>query len=383
MDYTRIPLYMPCYNGYYRNEHALNFLDYLFEEYHVDGIWHNAVHAVADICYGDRCRKLYYGATGAELRVPGESSEAEIERYYDWKASRASNHMETLRGKIKGYGEDKAYTAEVFSMFDVSRPRHSGIDLYTARDHFDFLVSVNFLYRNEYKNFGYSASIIRFLQALDPEKQAVILWGQNGTRQRYVMEPPVGSRIFLWEVIASGGGIWCDVTSESAKTVCSYIPRIINQSPEMAWLPHASCKQDYGKGKVVYFANQPGRMNHVMGHPDYSDLLHGAVRYLLDGKPMVTTNAPPSVHIWVNESQQEGQMRYVVSLVNVTSGYERPLRSLSPVQDIEVTLRIPGNQNLRSKLLRKESDVNIDQYGNSITIKIDQLKEFVSIALFE
>ncbi len=159
-------------------------------------------------------------------------------------------------------------------------------------------------------------------------------------------------------LINGGETVLCDVTSETARIVCSYMPRIINQSPEMAWLPEKEMKT---------------------GH---SDLLHGAVLYLLDDDPMITTNAPPSVHVWVNQSRDEGQMRYVVSLVNVTGGYERPLRSLSPVQDIEVKLKIPEDQKFRSEILRKESGMRIVQNGNVITMNIDQIKEFVSAALF-
>jgi hypothetical protein len=371
-------------------------------------------------------------------------------------------------------------------MYDVSYPIRTGIDLYSVREPFDFLVSVNFLTENrreiEYKNLGYSASIIRFLKALEPDKQPVILFGQNGTSHRYIMEPDVDSRIFLWEAIASGGGLWncsftgqhpgatydrrnamltadafrfikengnafdkhnptaevtiyyskatrthfgsdnhaadrfgaaiqgiermcrdnhlqygflpdedlspeilsrvkvlilpdvacmsdtevriisdwveqggslmasfetslydengakrddfalaglfgcrstgnvvdtqmdcyqwidnhnlivtprmketrmlinsgetllCEITSETARMVCSYMPRITNQSPEMAWHPEEEMTtghptllvNSYGKGKVVYFANQPDRMNHLMGHSDFSDLLYGA-----------------------------------------------------------------------------------------------------------
>jgi hypothetical protein len=592
LTYTRIPLHIPCYDSYYRNEHALMFISYLFENYNIDGIWHNSIQ-VDGVCHCDRCQTQHHADTGTGLPVPEKSSAAEMNAYYDWKATRASNHLATIRGKIKEYGEDKAYAAEVFGMYDVSYPIRTGIDLYSVREPFDFLVSVNFLTENrreiEYKNLGYSASIIRFLKALHPEKQAVILFGQNGTSHRYIMEPDVDSRVFLWEAIASGGGLWncsftgqhpgvtydrrnamltadafrfiseygnafdghlpveevtiyyskatrtyfgsddrhadrfgafiqgiermcrdnhlqygflpdadlsseilskvkvlilpnvacmsdaevqmisdwvgqggrllatfetsiydekgnkrddfalgklfgcrstgtvvdthmdcyqwiddhnmvmtpkmkdtrmlinsgetllCEITSESAKMVCSYMPRITNQSPEMAWHPEAEMTTShptmlvntFGKGKVVYFANQPDRMNHLMGHPDFSDLLYGSVRHLLGDQVMVRTNAPASVHIWLSEKDTGGEKGYVVSLVNHTGGPERPLRSLTPVHNVEVTLNLPGNHRWNDSFLRKEGNLKISQKHGKVTLKIDRLDEFVSVALTE
>ena len=590
LTYTRIPLYVPCYDSYYRNEHALEFISYLFETYNIDGIWHNSVQ-MDGICHCPRCQAQHLADRGTGIPVPGKSTVSEIGDYYAWKATRASNHLATIRGKIKQYGEDKAYAAEVFGMYDVSYPIRTGIDLYSVREPFDFLVSVNFLTENrreiEYKNLGYSASIIRFLKALHPDKQPVILFGQNGTSHRYVMEPDVDSKIFLWEAIASGGGLWncsftgqhpgatydrrnamltadafqfikehgnafdghipvsevsiyyskatrthfgsdnhaddrfgtaiqgiermcrdnhlqygflpdedltpeilnsvkvlvlpnvacmsdaeaqmisdwvvkggkllatfetslydetgrkrddfalarlfgcsttgivadtqmdcyqwidnhdlivtpdmrdtrmlinsgetllCEVTSETAQMVCSYMPRITNQSPEMAWHPETEMTSshptllvnDYGNGKVVYFANQPDRMNHLMGHPDFSDLLYGSVRHLLDEQVIVNTNAPASVHIWLSEKDHYGDKGYVVSLVNHTGGPERPLRSLTSVYDIEVTLNLPENLRWKHRILRNEDNLKVSQRGGKVTLKIDRLDEFVSVAL--
>ena len=592
LTYTRVPLYAPCYESYYRSEHGLNFIAHLFEEYDIDGIWHNAVH-VREICYCDNCKTLYLDKTGSEIPVPGESSEAEMSLYYNWKVERASNHMQSYRDKIKEYGDEKAYAAEVFGMYDVSLPIASGIDLYSARDHFDFLVSVNFLTENrrdiEYKNLGSSASLIRFLKALDPGKQPVILFGQNGTSHRYIMEPEIDSRIFLWQAVASGGGIWncsftgqhpgatydrrnafllsdfnkfikdhghhfknmvpaadlkilysrstrthfgsdnpvedgfgasiqgvermsrdnhiqygflpdedlsldnlsnvkvlmmpnvaslsdqeiavlkeyvenggnliatfktslydehgnqredfglsdlfgvsysgttvdthmdsyqwindyslilqenmqetkmlinsgetvlTSITSDNATTVASYIPTIRNQPPEMGWIPEEEMITDYptivvnnfGMGRVVYFANQPDRMNHLLGHSDFSDLLAGAVNFLFGDRQLIQTNAPSSVNVWVNESYKGGLRQFTISLVNATGGPERPLRSITPVHDLEVTINLPDDSAWNSKILREEYETKIVQNGNLLTIKIDRIDEFVSLLISE
>jgi hypothetical protein len=50
----------------------------------------------------------------------------------------ADQHMEKMKQTVKSFGSDKVYTAEVFSMFDAVNRVNDGIDLYMARDHFDF-----------------------------------------------------------------------------------------------------------------------------------------------------------------------------------------------------------------------------------------------------
>jgi hypothetical protein len=104
-------------------------------------------------------------------------------------------------------------------------------------------------------------------------------------------------------------------------------------------------------------------------------------RHLLDNQVMVTTNAPASVHIWLSEKDHDGEKGYVVSLVNHTGGPERPLRSLTPVHNIEVTLNLPDNLRWKHRILRNEGSLKVSQRGGKVTLKIDRLEEFVSVAL--
>ena len=125
--------------------------------------------------------------------------------------------MERMKKTVKSFGDDKTYTAEVFSMFEAGGKIDSGIDLYMARDHFDFLVSVAFLTANSenihYEDLQYAGTIIKFLKSMAPEKEAIILYGGNGTAHRYVMDPPLDLKVWLWEALASGGRFWnCNFT---------------------------------------------------------------------------------------------------------------------------------------------------------------------------
>jgi len=117
-----------------------------------------------------------------------------------------------LRQTVKSFGDNKVYTAEIFDMFDVQDPKRSGIDLYQANKFFDFLVSVAFLTKNkdkvEYADLNYPCNLVRFLKALDREKQPVVLLGGNGTSHRYIMDPPLDSKVWMWQAVSLGSGFW-------------------------------------------------------------------------------------------------------------------------------------------------------------------------------
>ncbi|RPI22022.1 MAG: hypothetical protein EHM61_23325 [Acidobacteria bacterium] len=216
LDYTRPRLYASCYTGYHRNEHAEAFVRYLLSNYQLDGIWHNAI-AVSGICYCPRCQAAYRQAAAKDLPQPEKATQAELDRYMEWKSQAADRHMERMKKTVKSFGADKVYTAEVFSMFEAPAGMHSGIDLYNARDHFDFLVAVAFLTENRelihYEDLTYANTVVRFLKSMAPEKEAIILYGGNGTSHRYVMDPPQDLKIWLWEALSAGGRFWnCSFT---------------------------------------------------------------------------------------------------------------------------------------------------------------------------
>ncbi len=134
-----------------------------------------------------------------------------------WKSAMADQHMEKMKQTVKSFGADKVYTAEVFSMFDAGNRVSDGIDLYMARDHFDFLVSVAFLTENteniHYADLNYANTIVKFLKSMAPQKEAIILYGGNGTSHRYIMDPPVDLKVWLWQALSAGGRFWnCSFT---------------------------------------------------------------------------------------------------------------------------------------------------------------------------
>ncbi|MBN2347740.1 MAG: beta-galactosidase trimerization domain-containing protein [Bacteroidales bacterium] len=574
LDYTTPELYAPCYNGYYRNEHAVEFISYLFENYHIDGIWHNSVN-FHQVCYCTRCRKLFSDEYHKKIPVKG-SPENEWEVYYTWNSKMANHQLALMRATVKKYGADKSYAAEVFDMYSVEQQKHTGISLYSAADYFDFLVTVSFIANNtanvEYKDICYPAAITKFLKALEPEKSPVILFGGNGTEHRYIYDPLLDSRLWLWEAAAAGGGFWncyfngsfpantfdrrnaymasnaynyirnneklirglqpvtdvavfyslasghmlgddnfslpvkglirlleeghyqygfiadrnltkeklngCKVLimpnvaalseehtsiiagwvkeggrlmatfqtslfdrngnirknfslgdvfgvsytgvvantemdcyqkiitrnkildgfektrllhnggrtlmvspAPEATVVTGYLPKINNQPPEYAY--PASWEsgnpivvtRNFGEGKVVYFANEPDKLNYTIGHPDYNQLLKNSINTLLGEVEILKTNTPASVHVYLNRSSAEPGV-YQLSLVNTTAGSRRPFRDLVPVSGISIQL--PFIISSYTPLLEeKKTRVKIRRN----TLYIEKLDEFYALKL--
>jgi hypothetical protein len=210
LNYTTPELYAPCYNSYYRTEHAVEYIEQLMSKYHVDGIWHNAVN-FHNTCYCDRCKDDYRKTKGKDIPVKSSSKE-EWEDYYHWNADVANRQLGLMRSTVKKYGNDKSYAAEVFDMYRIEQQKETGISLYSVAEYFDFLVIVAFIADNsariEYKDIYYPAAIVKFLKSLKPDKAPVILFGGNGTEHRYISAAPLDTRLWLWEAAACGGGFW-------------------------------------------------------------------------------------------------------------------------------------------------------------------------------
>jgi hypothetical protein len=141
------------------------------------------------------------------------ASQGELDEYMIWKARVADEYMDRIKKTTKSFGEDKAYTAEVFTYYTVEGRLSSGVDLDSARKHFDILVSVAFMTGpadtdHYYSDLNYGNSIITFLKSMKPEKEAVVMWGGNGTSHRLVIDPPEDLKIWLWEILSAGGRFW-------------------------------------------------------------------------------------------------------------------------------------------------------------------------------
>jgi uncharacterized membrane protein len=215
-----VKLARPCYNSPYSSEYAEQFIDYLLTTFPIDGIWENALGFDSSPCYCKRCRDLYREETGEEIPILPNNDMSALDTpafaaYRVWKARHADIHIERLRKITKKHGEDKAYCAEIFDLYNHSFSRNTGIDHANAKKSFDFIVSCVFLnsvhdpsQNRVYDIINNAATTIRFSRALDPKKQPVIVTGNNGTRWRYITDPNLETRLWMWQIAAVGGGIW-------------------------------------------------------------------------------------------------------------------------------------------------------------------------------
>lgn len=586
MTYTEPHLHMACYSGNYRNAYANAYIAEVLKRYELDGIWHNSP-MFDGICYCKDCQREYLGFSGKGLPLVDKADPGALDEYMVWKRHAADAYMNTIKQTIKSFGEDKVYTAEVFSMHEVGRRVNSGIDLKNAFDHFDILVSVAFLTENtemiHYEDFNYAQSIIKFLKSAQPQKEAVVMYGGNGTSHRLVIEPSLDVKIWLWEILSMGGRFWnCYFTNvptiaydtrnafveaeanyfvkehegllahhapvsrigiyysrstrmfyrndleerdqfgdaikgvetvlienhvphdfileeqidtipvgkydliilpnvqcmseaelgffigfvgkggsliatyesslydqdgnvrqdfglrnlfgvdyggekwntrkdnyqfiqdtrhplvskearqtqllhqsgftlktipqNGARVICTLVPTVHNQPPDKAWVEELSgdyptvVENAHGKGKVIYFANQPDVITQQMGHPDHRNLLLKSIGYLAPDALLIKTNAPSTVHIGLTESiLNKGQ--YILSLVNTTSGTKRPVRELIPVKDIKVEVTFQGEELKNSRVLRNQGLVNFIDQKSVLSIHLEKLEDFSAIYL--
>ena len=583
---TNPKLYESCYSNHYRNEYANEYVSYVLKNYAVDGIWHNAP-GFNGACYCSRCRQAYRAASGKDIPLLAAASGEELDSYMNWKAQAADQYMDRIKKTVKSFGNDKVYTAEVFSIYGVGQRIDSGIDLDSARRHFDILVSVAFLTENgqgeifPYENLNYGSTIIKFLKSMTPEREAVVMYGGNGTTHRLVIDPPVDLRIWLWQILSAGGRFWncyftnvptqthdnrnafnetpvyefvkaneklleqhvpvagigiyyskptrisyrkkweegdnfgteirgveaimmenhiphdfilddqltperlqkytliilpnvrcmsdretallkdyvrnggnliatyatslydgegkpradyglaelfgvqyagkkentrrdnyqyivnkkhpvveadssqtellfnagytalCKPTANAA-VVCTWVPTIQNQPPDKSWVEKFSTEyptvveNKYGKGKVLYFSNQPDLLSYLVGHPDPRNMLLRSIKYLAGNAIPIESTAPSSVNIGLTRSLlRPGQ--YILSLVNTTSGPVRPIRELIPVNNISVKLRLDGRSVAVHNVLRCQGTCQIKTNGGEVELNISRLEDFCAV----
>ena len=188
-------------------------------------------------------------------------------------------------------------------------------------------------------------------------------------------------------LINAGRTALCEASPSSNSTVvCLHVPAIINQPPEKAWRDDIASSHPtilvsrFGKGKVVYFATQTGRQSYIKGHEDFRHTLRNAILYLLDDDLTLTTTAPESVNVTLMHDETD---RYLLSLVNLSSGCQRPLRRLIPVTNISVTLRLPTPGRYSHRTLHGSGKIVARNEKDRMIIEIERLEDFCAMHLGE
>lgn len=175
----------------------------------------------------------------------------------------------------------------------------------------------------------------------------------------------------------------CKPTS-NADVICTWVPTIQNQPPDKSWVEKFSTafptvvENTYGKGKVLYFANQPDLLSYLVGYPAPRTLLLRSIKDLAGNAIPIETNAPASVNIGLAKSRlKPGQ--YVLSLINTTSGPVRPIRELIPVNNIKVKLYLDGKSVASYNVLRCQGDCQVNSNGQNLELNISKLEDFCAV----
>lgn len=200
------PLYAPCYQSPYRNEHAFEFVRLLLNRYKIDGIWENSLDQKG-ICYCQHCESKYQKDRNKPLPRGENFYTSVYDEYRSWKAECVYEHLQSFRSVVKEYGEDKAFCAEIFGLF-YDHYQISGHDLYSIREHFDFLVTP--LFAGNRLPSTAPSTLIKFMKSLSPDKTPVMLFGHLGfnNQLRYVSSPYEESRLWLFQAASAGGSFW-------------------------------------------------------------------------------------------------------------------------------------------------------------------------------
>ena len=198
--------------------------------------------------------------------------------------------------------------------------------------------------------------------------------------QKVVTRTDILKGFGLTKLLHNGGSTLLVDADPGVTTVTGYLPKINNQPPENAFPKNWESTNPivvtnrYGDGQVIYFANQVAKLNYSIGHPDYNDLLTNSVNNLLGNRKVLKTNAPASVHVYLNKSVDDPNV-YQLSLVNTSSNTLRPLRELIPVDGIKIEL--PFAVASFEIMSNNRSEVTL-QDGN---ILVEKLREFCGLRL--
>lgn len=212
---SEVDIYLPCYNSRYMNEQAMEFTRSVFRQYDIDGIWENALGMPQGVCYCSRCREKYRKDMNKELPTAQQIKNPLVyEEYRKWKYQCALQHIDRIKNTVKEFGNDKAYAAEIFGFLRTAeREAINVLDLDMARDSFDYLVTPAMVSQEAVpasyaSGLVYPGSIVKHMKMISKNKQSVLLFGNNGSTLRYVKDPVVENKIWLWEAVSAGGGFW-------------------------------------------------------------------------------------------------------------------------------------------------------------------------------
>jgi hypothetical protein len=100
-----------------------------------------------------------------------------------------------------------------------------------------------------------------------------------------------------------------------------------------------------------------------------------SINHLLGQTKVLHTNAPASVHLYLNKSDSDPKT-FQLSVVNTSSSSQRPFRDLIPVENITVELPFPVAS---AEVIYNPDNEKVKIKYN--TLIISKLEEFISLRI--
>jgi len=141
----------------------------------------------------------------------------------------------------------------------------------------------------------------------------------------------------------------------------------------------------HGRGRVVYFCNQPELLFYRYGFPDLGCILANAVRWACGPEAALGVTAPDFVDVTLMRQPK----RRLVHLVNlpvgkpVNSGWRQIGRNLVPVSDIVVRLPLPAGERFKeARLATTEAVLPAMVDSGTVEVTVPRLDDH-EIVIFE
>lgn len=132
---------------------------------------------------------------------------------------------------------------------------------------------------------------------------------------------------------------------------------------------------NFGKGKVIYFAFPIGSFYGAERIPTQEQLIRSAIETLESRE--IEISAPPTVE--VEAYRQKNTNRLIIHLINNTGDMQRPLTYINPIRDIEISIR--DNSIKNGYTLRNKKSIYIYREDGKVSFKIELLKDFETVIL--
>ena len=138
---------------------------------------------------------------------------------------------------------------------------------------------------------------------------------------------------------------------------------------------------EFGKGKVVYFANTIDSLCYFNGHEDFTEVLGNAIDYVSGSRYLISTNAYRSVHVNVITSRSsDSGSDFILSFVNTTGTAMQPIKEIVPVGKFYVNIAKGGRKYHGNSLLWGDGMTVYDR-DDFITIEVNGLADYKSICI--